>query len=88
MLKAIDVFRRITAMPFARESTELFERPSISLGRVNGGDAFNKVPDCCVVDVDIRYLPGQDPRGLVLKAAAVAVFPFGQAGDNSRPNGL
>jgi succinyl-diaminopimelate desuccinylase len=65
VLKAIDVFRQIGSMPFARESSELFDRPSISLGRVLGGDAFNKVPDCCVIDVDIRYLPGQDPRKLL-----------------------
>ena len=65
VLKAIDVFRQIGSMPFARESSELFDRPSISLGRVIGGDAFNKVPDCCVIDVDIRYLPGQDPKAIL-----------------------
>ena len=26
-----------------------------------GGDAFNKVPDVCQMDVDIRFLPNQDP---------------------------
>jgi succinyl-diaminopimelate desuccinylase len=26
-----------------------------------GGDAFNKVPDRCSIDVDIRFLPNQDP---------------------------
>ena len=72
VLKAIDVFRQISAMPFARESSELFDRPSISLGRVIGGDAFNKVPDCCVIDVDIRYLPGQDPRRILSDVEALA----------------
>jgi succinyl-diaminopimelate desuccinylase len=71
VLKAIDVFRQISAMPFARESSELFDRPSISLGRVIGGDAFNKVPDCCVIDVDIRYLPGQDPRRILSDVEAL-----------------
>src|ERR671928_1728724 len=71
VLKAIDVFRQISAMPFARESSELFDRPSISLGRVMGGDAFNKVPDCCVVDVDIRYLPGQDPEAILADIEAM-----------------
>jgi succinyl-diaminopimelate desuccinylase len=71
VLKAIDVFRQISAMPFARESSELFDRPSISLGRIGGGDAFNKVPDCCVIDVDIRYLPGQDPRQLLRDVEAL-----------------
>jgi succinyl-diaminopimelate desuccinylase len=71
VLKAVDVFRQISAMPFARESSELFDRPSISLGRILGGDAFNKVPDRCVIDVDIRYLPGQDPRAILAGVKAI-----------------
>ncbi|HET7589122.1 MAG TPA: M20/M25/M40 family metallo-hydrolase, partial [Solirubrobacterales bacterium] len=61
ILKAHDAFRSIESLPFARESSDLFDRPSINLGRILGGDALNKVPDSCVIDVDIRYLPGQDP---------------------------
>ena len=34
ILKAIDIFRRIESLPFARESSELFDRPSINLGRI------------------------------------------------------
>src|SRR5438105_4721554 len=33
VLKAIDAFRAIESLPFARESSELFDRPSINLGR-------------------------------------------------------
>jgi succinyl-diaminopimelate desuccinylase len=65
VLKAVDVFRSIQAMPFAREASELFDRPSISLGRIIGGDRINKVPDLCAIDVDIRYLPGQDPDAIL-----------------------
>ncbi len=61
VLKAHDVFRSIESLPFARHSSELFDRPSINLGRIWGGDALNKVPDRCAIDVDIRYLPDQDP---------------------------
>ncbi|WP_354701291.1 M20/M25/M40 family metallo-hydrolase [Paraconexibacter sp. AEG42_29] len=60
ILKAHDVFRRIETLPFSRMSSDLFDRPSINLARIEGGDAFNKVPDRCWMDVDIRYLPGQD----------------------------
>ena len=60
VLKAIDVFRSIESLPFSRESSAFFDRPSINLGRIMGGDALNKVPDRCVIDVDIRYLPDQD----------------------------
>jgi succinyl-diaminopimelate desuccinylase len=65
VLKALDVFRSIESLPFARHSSELFDRPSINLGRIWGGDALNKVPDRCVIDVDIRYLPDQDPGALL-----------------------
>jgi succinyl-diaminopimelate desuccinylase len=72
VLKAIDVFRQIEVLPFARESSDLFDRPSINLGRIVGGDALNKVPDLCVIDVDVRYLPGQDAKAI---RAAVDALP-------------
>jgi succinyl-diaminopimelate desuccinylase len=72
VLKAIDVFRGIESLPFARESSDLFDRPSINLGRILGGDALNRVPDVCAIDVDIRYLPNQDPEDIL---AAVRGLP-------------
>ena len=65
IVKALEVFRRIESLPFAQQSSELFDRPSINLGRILGGDALNKVPDTCVIDVDIRYLPTQDPAAIL-----------------------
>ena len=61
ILRAIEMFRGLESLPFARESSEHFDRPSINLGRIQGGDALNRVPDRCTMDVDIRYLPNQDP---------------------------
>src|SRR3954471_17131202 len=71
ILKAHDTFRRIETLPFSRESSDLFDRPSINLARINGGDAFNKVPDLCEMDVDIRYLPGQDPGAILAQIRAL-----------------
>jgi succinyl-diaminopimelate desuccinylase len=65
ILKAHDAFRRIETLPFSRESSDLFDRPSINLARIMGGDAFNKVPDTCCMDVDIRFLPNQDPGAIL-----------------------
>ena len=65
VLKAMDVFRTIESLSFSRESSEMFDRPSINLGRIQGGDAVNKVPDECHMAVDIRYLPGQDPHEIL-----------------------
>ena len=70
VLKAIDVFRAIETLPFSRESSEMFDRPSINLGRIEGGDALNKVPDRCEMAVDVRYLPGQDPAEILAQVRA------------------
>ncbi|MGZ4198158.1 MAG: M20 family metallopeptidase [Solirubrobacteraceae bacterium] len=71
VLKAIDVFRAIETLPFSRESSEMFDRPSINLGRIMGGDALNKVPDECTMAVDIRYLPGQDPAEILAQIGSI-----------------
>jgi succinyl-diaminopimelate desuccinylase len=65
VLKALQVFRSIESLPFTRQSSDLFDRPSINLGRIWGGDALNKVPDTCVIDVDVRFLPEQDPEDIL-----------------------
>lgn len=71
VLKAHDIFRRIEGMDFARQSSEMFDRPSINLGRIEGGDAINKVPDTCEMYVDIRFVPGQDPEQILADIRAI-----------------
>jgi succinyl-diaminopimelate desuccinylase len=71
ILKAHDAFRRIETLPFSRESSDLFDRPSINLARIEGGDAFNKVPDRCTMDVDIRFLPTQDAGDILAQIRAI-----------------
>jgi succinyl-diaminopimelate desuccinylase len=72
VLKATDVFRAIESLPFARESSDMFDRPSINLGRIEGGDALNKVPDLCTMWVDVRYLPHQDPAEILDQVRGIA----------------
>jgi succinyl-diaminopimelate desuccinylase len=74
VLKAVDVFRAIESLPFSRESSEMFDRPSINLGRIAGGDALNKVPDRCEMAVDVRYLPGQDPGEILSQVRRIAAI--------------
>ncbi len=71
VLKAMEVLRTIESLPFSLQSTELFSRPSINLGRIKGGDVINRVPDSCTMDVDIRYLPGQDPGEILRQVAEI-----------------
>jgi succinyl-diaminopimelate desuccinylase len=72
ILRALEVFRGIESLPFASRSSELFDRPSINLGRILGGDALNKVPDTCFIDVDVRYLPEQDPDEIRAEVTGLA----------------
>ena len=71
VLKAIDVFRAIETLPFSRESSEMFDRPSINLSQIEGGDVINKVPDRCEMAVDVRYLPGQEPGDILAQVRAI-----------------
>jgi len=71
IVKALGVLRRIETLPFSRESSDLFDRPSINLARIAGGDAFNKVPDRCGMDIDIRYLPNQDAGEILAQIRAI-----------------
>ncbi len=72
ILRAIDVFHQIESLPFASRSSELFDRPSINLGRIWGGDALNKVPDIAVIDVDVRHLPEQEPEEILEEVRALS----------------
>jgi succinyl-diaminopimelate desuccinylase len=71
ILCALERFRAIERLPFALESTPLFASPSINLGRILGGDAVNKVPDLCRMDIDVRYLPGQDPQEVLRQVRSI-----------------
>jgi succinyl-diaminopimelate desuccinylase len=71
VLKAVDVDRMIETLPFSRESSQMFDRPSINLSRIEGGDVMNRVPDECLMAVDVRYLPGQDPGDILAQVRAI-----------------
>ena len=44
VLRALDVFRSIESLPFARQSSELFDRPSINLGRILAATRSTRSP--------------------------------------------
>jgi succinyl-diaminopimelate desuccinylase len=71
VLKAIALYQQILELPFASGRSELYDRPSINIGRIQGGDVVNKVPDHCRMAVDIRYLPNQDPDEVLRQVRAL-----------------
>jgi succinyl-diaminopimelate desuccinylase len=78
VLKAFELYRRILQLPFASGSSELYEHPSINIGRIRGGEVVNIVPDRCRMDVDIRYLPNQSPDEVLrqLRSLGAEVTPI------------
>jgi succinyl-diaminopimelate desuccinylase len=81
VLLAYEHYERVLELPFAKERSEFFPCPSINLARIVGGDVVNRVPDRCAYDLDIRYLPEQDPeeithqiRSINLPAEAEVLF--------------
>lgn len=65
ILRAIKLYKRINRLSFAKERSAVFNSPSINLGDISGGDVLNKVPDYCVLGLDIRYLPNQYPHEIL-----------------------
>jgi succinyl-diaminopimelate desuccinylase len=70
-LLAYDHYRHVTDLPFTKERSDLFPYPSVNLARIIGGDVLNRVPDRCTYDLDIRYLPNQDPEEIVRQIRSV-----------------
>lgn len=72
ILKALAIFKAIEELPFAKESSELYAHPSINLAKINGGTVYNKVPDVCIMGLDIRYVPGQKEDEIIKQIQDVA----------------
>lgn len=41
--------------------------PSLSVGRIEGGQSVNVVPDWCEVEIDRRVLPGETPEDCIVR---------------------
>ncbi len=71
VLMAHDHYRRVAELPFASARNPLFPYPSMNLARIIGGDVLNRVPDRCTYDLDVRFLPNQDPQEIVRQIRSI-----------------
>ena len=39
--------------------------PTLSVGRISGGISVNTVPDECLIEIDRRVIPGEDPAAVI-----------------------
>jgi succinyl-diaminopimelate desuccinylase len=70
--KAMEMYRDILQLPFAKESSALYSSPSINLAKIHGGEVYNKVPDRCVLSLDIRFLPTQTTETILQEIKGIA----------------
>jgi succinyl-diaminopimelate desuccinylase len=71
VLLAYEHYERILELPFAKEKSDIFPYPSINMARIIGGDVINRVPDRCTYDLDIRYLPKQEPEEITCQIRSI-----------------
>jgi acetylornithine deacetylase len=66
------IFRMATLLPHLERYAEELRNsrsdprlgpPTLSVGRIEGGTSVNTVPDRCLIQIDRRLLPDEDPTG-------------------------
>lgn len=72
IIKAYEIFNKITNLPFVKEKAKLYEFPSINLSKIEGGNVYNKVPDYCKMSLDIRFLPQQNIDEILEQIKSIA----------------
>ena len=60
VLAVLETFQKDVAPSLGHH--RLCEHPTLSVGMIRGGISVNTVPDECVIDVDRRLLPGEQPE--------------------------
>jgi len=71
VLLAYAHYKRVLGLPFTKARSDFFPYPSINMARIIGGDVINRVPDRCTYDLDIRYLPDQDPKEITRQIRSI-----------------
>jgi succinyl-diaminopimelate desuccinylase len=71
VLLGYEHYKRVLELPFTKERSDLFPYPSINMARIIGGDVINRVPDRATYDLDIRYLPEQDPQEIARQIRSI-----------------
>ena len=75
--RATEVIRKIKALRWTYKKHPLLRGPTTNIGVIKGGDKVNMVADFCEFALDLRYVPGMNPKSILrrLRATARAVTP-------------
>ncbi len=62
--KMMTLIERLTSMPLTKEHP-LLGKPTINIGKIQGGTKINMVPDRCEIELDRRVLPHETREGIL-----------------------
>jgi succinyl-diaminopimelate desuccinylase len=65
ILKALENYRRVSQLPILEQGSQFYDRSTVNLARISGGNIYNRVPDSCTIGLDIRFVPSLDPRHII-----------------------
>jgi len=65
IINGLTLYQAIQILPFTKEKSSFYDCPSVNLSRIEGGKEYNKVPGKCLISLDIRYLPEQNPQEII-----------------------
>ncbi len=68
--QATEVIRKIKALRWSYKKHPLLRGPTTNIGTIKGGDKVNMVADFCEFSLDLRYVPGMDPKAILRRLNA------------------
>ena len=67
VISALDAYHR----ELAKRIHPMVGFPTCSIGVIEGGSAANAVPDACMIELDRRMIPREDPQAVIAELQAV-----------------
>jgi len=80
MGRVLEILERYAASLAQADPDPILGPPSMSVGRIEGGQSVNVVPDWCEIEVDRRLIPGEDAATCLAEARTVLDRDPGVAG--------
>lgn len=65
ILKNIENYKKVLNLPILKLGSKFFEKSSVNLAFIEGGDAYNRVPDKSTIGLDIRFIPSLNPYEII-----------------------
>ncbi|MBN1125209.1 MAG: M20 family metallopeptidase [Sedimentisphaerales bacterium] len=81
VMKMNRLITHLTEMQLIHTPDPLLGSPSMSINRIEGGNAPNVVPDRCWIQVDIRVVPGLEPEDVIEQIRGLCTRLAGEDSD-------